>query len=36
LNPKAAEGCRRYRKAERSLKKVEDSREKREKVDEGR
>jgi hypothetical protein len=36
LNSKVGEGCRRYKKAERSLKNVEDSREKREKVDEGR
>jgi ribosomal protein L31E len=36
LNLKVAEGCRSYKKAERSLKKVKDSREKREKVDEGR
>jgi hypothetical protein len=36
LNPKVAEGCRRYKKVEKSLKKAEDSREKREKIDEGR
>jgi hypothetical protein len=35
-NPKVTKGHRKWKKAERSLKKVEYSREKKEKFDEGR